>query len=375
MKTLGQIAKHLDAELQGDASVKVVRVVHPALVRGPEDLALVLSEDKLGLIKQNDVTNAVIPAGFGQVDIPNAVLVSRPRLAMARLLELFEKPAYSNEGIHPTAVIDATATIGQGASVGPHCWIGPNSVIGDGTRLICNVSIGADVRIGNDSLIHAGVFIGDRCQIGNHVIIQPNATIGGDGFSFVTPERGSVESVRPKKKTEVTSFNNEIVRVNSIGNVVIEDYVEIGAGSCVDRGTLGETRIGAGTKLDNLIQVGHNATIGKNCLIVALAGLGGSSTVGDRVVMGGQAGLPDHMSIGDDAIVWAQAGVVGNVPAKQAVGLTPAMPVRNCLERELHLKRLPGMYRQLKELQKAVASLEKELQDKVAELERVVNPS
>jgi UDP-3-O-[3-hydroxymyristoyl] glucosamine N-acyltransferase len=234
-------------------------------------------------------------------------------------------------------------------------------VIGAGCRLICNVSVGADVKIGDQSLIHAGVFIGDRCEIGNHVIIQPNATIGGDGFSFVTPEPGSVESVRPKKKTEVTSFNHEIVRVNSIGNVVIEDHVEIGACTCIDRGTLGETRIGRGSKLDNLIQIAHNVTIGQNCLIAGQVGLAGTSKLGDRVVMGGQSGVPDHMVVGDDAVIWSQAGVAANVPAKQAVGSSPAMPLRDFLEREIHIKRLPTMLRQLKELQKAVADLQKEL--------------
>ncbi|MBV8102460.1 MAG: UDP-3-O-(3-hydroxymyristoyl)glucosamine N-acyltransferase [Verrucomicrobia bacterium] len=361
MKTLGQIAKYLDGELRGNADIAITRVVHPALVRGPEDLALVLSGNVLELLKQNQVTNAVAPAELGPIDVPNFVLVPRPRLALARLLELFERPAYSIEGIHPSAVIDPTAKIGANTSIGPNCWIGPNTVIGTGCRLVSNVSIGADVKIGNQTLVHAGVFIGDRCEIGDHVIIQPNATIGADGFSFVTPERGSVESVRPNKKTEVTSFNHEIVRVNSIGNVVIEDHVEIGAGTCIDRGTLGETRIGSGTKLDNLIQVGHNASIGRNCLIVALSGLGGSSKVGDRVVMGGQSGLPDHMTVGDDAVIWAQAGVVGNVPAKQAVGSTPAVPMRDFLEREVQLKRLPTMQRQLKELQQAVADLQKKL--------------
>src|SRR6201985_2332491 len=361
MKTLGQIAKYLDGELCGNADIAITRVVHPALVRGPEDLALVLSGNVLELLKQNQVTNAVAPAELGPIDVPNFVLVPRPRLALARLLELFERPAYSIEGIHPSAVIDPTAKIGANTSVGPHCWIGPNTVIGTGCRLVSNVNIGAEVRIGNQTLVHAGVFIGDRCEIGDQVIIQPNATIGADGFSFVTPERGSVESVRPNKKTEVTSFNHEIVRVNSIGNVVIEDRVEIGAGTCIDRGTLGETRIGSGTKLDNLIQIGHNASIGRNRLIVALSGLGGSSKVGDRVVMGGQSGLPDHMTVGDDAVIWAQAGVVGNVPAKQAVGSTPAVPMRDFLEREVHLKRLPTMQRQLKELQKAVADLQKKL--------------
>ena len=361
MKTLGQIAKYLDGELRGNPDIAITRVVHPALVRGPEDLALVLSGNVLDLLKQNKVANAVVPAELGPVDVPNFVSVPRPRLALARLLELFERPAYSIEGIHPSAVIDATAKIGANTSIGPNCWVGPNTVIGSGTRLISNASVGADVQIGNDTLIHAGVFIGDRCEIGDWVIIQPNATIGADGFSFVTPERGSVESVRPNKKTEVTSFNTEIVRVNSIGNVVIEDYVEIGAGTCIDRGTLGETRIGRGTKLDNLIQVGHNATIGRNCLIVALAGLGGSSKVGDRVVMGGQAGLPDHMVVGDDAVIWAQAGVVGHVPAKQAVASTPAIPMREFLEREVQIRRLPSIQRQLKELQKAVEELQKEL--------------
>ncbi|MFY9988220.1 MAG: UDP-3-O-(3-hydroxymyristoyl)glucosamine N-acyltransferase [Chthoniobacterales bacterium] len=362
MKTLGQIAKYLDGELRGDTDVAITRVVHPALVRGPQDLALVLSGSVIELLKQNQVMNAVVPAELGPVDVPNFVLVPRPRLALARLLELFERPAYSTEGIHPSAVIDPTAKIGANTSIGPHCWIGPNTVIGTGCRLISNVSIGAEVSIGNQTLLHAGVFVGDRCEIGNHVIIQPNATVGGDGFSFVTPEPGSVESVRPNKKTEVTSFNYEIVRVNSIGNVVIEDHVEIGAGACIDRGTLGETRIGSGSKLDNLVQVGHNVTIGRNCLIAGLAGLAGSSKVGDRVVMGGQSGLPDHMAVGDDAVIWAQAGVAGNVPAKQAVGSTPAVPLREFLERQVQLKRLPTMQRQLKELQKAVEDLQKELQ-------------
>ena len=158
-------------------------------------------------------------------------------------------------------------------------------MIGDHSRLVSHVSVGAEVEIGENTLLHAGVCIGDRCQIGSRVIIQPNATIGGDGFAYVTPEPGSLESARATG--EVKSFNNELVRINSIGNVVIEDNVEIGAGTCVDRGTLGETRVGRGTKLDNLVQVGHNVTIGTNCLIIAQVGLAGSSKVGHRAVIGG----------------------------------------------------------------------------------------
>jgi len=203
------------------------------------------------------------------------------------------------------------------------------------------------------------VRISDRCRIGKRVIIQPNATIGGDGFAYVTPEPGSIESARATG--EVRSFNNELIRINSIGNVVIEDEVEIGAGTCIDRGTLGETRIGRGSKLDNLVQVGHNVTIGTNCLIVAQVGLGGSSKVGHRAVLGGQAGLPDHLTVGDDALVQAQAGITGHVPAKGIVIGSPAEAKRDFLRQQINIKRVPRILRELKDLQEQVAVLTEKL--------------
>ena len=165
-----------------------------------------------------------------------------------------------------------------------------------------------------------------------------------------------MEDVKAKK--QINNFNTEIVRINSIGNVIVEDDVEIGSGTCVDRGTMGETRIGRGSKLDNLIQVGHNASIGQNCLVVALVGLGGSSQLGDRVVMGGQSGLPDHMSVGDDSVVYAQSGISENIPPRNLVGGTPAVPLRDALRREMSAKRLPRMFQELKELKQRVAELE-----------------
>jgi len=175
MKTLGEIAKYVDGKLEGDPRIEISSIVHPALVRGPGDLALVLSANVLDLLKRDKVTSAIAPAELASLDVPNYILVSRPRLALARLLELFERPVYSAEGIHPSAVIDPTAKIGENVSVGPHCWVGPNSTIGMGTRLICNVSLGADVEIGEKALLHPGVSVGDRCKIGNRVIIQPGA--------------------------------------------------------------------------------------------------------------------------------------------------------------------------------------------------------
>lgn len=363
MKTLGEIAKYVDGELQGDPGVVITRILHPALVREPNDLALVLSANVLDFLKQNEATNAIAPANLKSIDVPNYILVSRPQMALARLLELFERPVYSEEGIHATAVIDPTAKIGEKVSIGPHCWVGPNSVIGAGTRLISNVSVGAEVEIGLKALLHPGVSVGDRCKIGNRVIIQPNVSIGGDGFSFVAAQSSNIEAARQKKElTEITNSNSETLRINSIGNVVIDDDVEIGAGTCIDRGTLGETKIGRGTKIDNLVQIGHNVTVGQNCLIVAQVGMGGSAKLGERVVLGGQAGIPDHFTIGDDAVVVAQSGVSGDVPPRQTVMGSPALPLREHLQQLMNFRRLSRLNQRVKELEKKIEELEKRLQ-------------
>jgi UDP-3-O-[3-hydroxymyristoyl] glucosamine N-acyltransferase len=346
MKTLGEIADFIGGEIRGDASVSVTRIVHPAIAQGDSDLAFVLSPKEASVLESGRIVNAVVPAGVEGLPTPNQIVVSRPRLVLAKLTQLFERPVYVAPGIHPWSVIDPTASIGENVCIGPFCWVGPHSLIGDACRLVCNVSIGADVTIGDRTLLHAGVRIGDRCEIGSRVVIQPNVTIGGDGFAFVTPEPGSVESVR--KTGEVRSFNNEIIRIHSLGSVVIEDDVEIGAGTCVDRGTLGETRIGRGSKLDNLIQVGHNASIGSNCLIVSQVGLGGSSKIGNRVVMGGQSGVPDHVTVGDDAVVHARSGITGHVPEKAAMIGIPALPLREFMDREVKMRRLPNLIKDLK---------------------------
>jgi UDP-3-O-[3-hydroxymyristoyl] glucosamine N-acyltransferase len=359
MKTLGEIARYVGGQLFGDPSVPIKRVVHPALVEDDTDLALVLSPSAASLLASGKISNAVLPEEIEVRLTPNQIVVKRPRLVLARLLELFERPVHVAPGVHPSAVIDSTATIGQNVSIGPFCWVGPSSQIADHCRLVAHVSIGANVTIGERTLLHAGVTIGDRCRIGNRVIVQPNAAIGGDGYAFVTPEPGSIESARATG--EVRAFNTELVRINSIGYVVIEDEVEIGAGTCIDRGGLGETRIGRGSKLDNLIQVGHNVTIGTNCLIVAQVGLGGSSKVGHRAVVGGQAGLPDHLTIGDDALVHPQAGITNHIPAKSIVIGTPAEPKRRFLEQQVQIRRLPKIAKELKELKEQVAALTKKL--------------
>src|ERR1700719_661968 len=356
MRELGEIARFIEGEMRGDGSVSVGRVVHPAVAQGAGDLAFILSPTEASVMGSGKVITAEPPAGLENLPIPNQIVVSRPRLVLARLTELFERPVHVAPGIHPWTVVDPTASIGANASIGPFCRIGPNSRLGDHCKLVSNVNVGAEVTIGDHTLLHAGVCIGDRCEIGSRVIIQPNATIGGDGFAFVTRETGSVESVR--KTGEVRNFNTEIIRIHSLGNVVIEDDVEIVAGTCIDRGTLGETRIGHGSKLDNLIQVGHNTVVGSNCLIVSQVGLGGSSSVGNRVVIGGQSGLPDHVTVGDDAVIHARSGIIGPVAEKAAMIGIPAVPLRQFMDREVKMRRLPNL---IKDLQRQVASLVEKL--------------
>ena len=171
-------------------------VVHPALVQDDFDLALVFSPGAASILASGKISNAVLPEEMEGRLTPNQIVVKRPRLVLAKLLELFDRPVHVAPGVHPSAVIDSSATIGLNVSIGPFCWVGPGSKIADHCRLVAHVSIGADVTIGENTLLHAGVSIGDRCQIGNRVIIQANAAIGGDGFAYVTPEPGSIESAR-----------------------------------------------------------------------------------------------------------------------------------------------------------------------------------
>jgi UDP-3-O-[3-hydroxymyristoyl] glucosamine N-acyltransferase len=190
------------------------------------------------------------------------------------------------------------------------------------------------------------------------VIVQPNAVIGADGFSFVTPEKGSVESARETMRVEAQ--NLDIVRINSIGNVEIGDDAEIGAGTTVARGTLGATRIGRGTKIDNLVQVGHNCSIGANCLIAGNTGISGSVTIKDRVTLAGAVGIADHVTIGEDAVVAGGSGVAQDIPAREVWAGYPALPVNEARTLHIHFRRLPRILRDVVALYERVARLEKD---------------
>lgn len=355
-KTLEELAQLLDAEYVGNPVQEVRQVVHPLQAMGPEDLALILDAAIVSQIPAGALQTALVPSDVEVSTIPNQLKVKRPKVALAKLLDVFERPVTIPPGIHPSSVIDPTAVLGEGVTIGPLCWIGPNTVVGKGTRLVSHVSIGADAVIGEDCLFHAGVAIGDRVQIGSRVIVQSNASIGSDGFSYVTAEAGSVETA--KATGEIQSQNTEILRINSIGTVVLEDDVEIGANACVDRATLGETRIRRGSKIDNQVQVAHNVTMGENCLLAAQVGIAGSARIGDRVVMGGQAGIRDHITVGNDVVVVAKSGATSDVPDKTILIGLQGMPRKDFLRREVKYNKLLSVPEQLEALSKRISQLE-----------------
>ena len=226
----------------------------------------------------------------------------------------------------------------------------------DLTVVLDQVTIGADATVGKDCLFHPGVRVGERVRIGDRVILHMNAVIGSDGFSYVTPEISSIETA--KASGQVSAFNLKLERINSIGTVSIEDDVEIGACSTIDRSTVATTVIGRGTKIDNQVTVAHNSQMGAGCLVAGQTGIAGSVTIGRGVVMGGQVGIADHVTIGDGAILTAGAGIPGDVAPRSIMYGNPAMPRDQFGERYLNLGRLTRFYKKVAELEDRITKLE-----------------
>lgn len=358
--TMQALAEILGGQLIGDGAIPIARLAHPADVRGRGDLVLAMDKKLLPLLA-GGMARAAVVSGEARPEpglVEACIVVGRPRLAMAKLTNLFARPVPAIEGIHPSAVIEAGAKLGSGVSIGAQCYIGAGAVIGDNSVLHPQTYVGPGAVIGRDALIYPGVKIGAHVQIGARCIVHFNASLGADGFSFVTPEPGSVEQAKSGSSGIVTASNKELVRIASLGGVIIGDDVEIGATSCIDQGTIAPTRIGNGTKIDNQVQVGHNVTIGTNCLICGRVGIAGSATIGDRVVLGGAAGVADHVAIGDDAMVMGMSGVSGNVKSGTVVGGFPAHPRERMMENYFNIARLRRFFRKIEALTERLATLE-----------------
>lgn len=360
--TLEAIAAYVPgATVHGNGGLTVSDLCHPRMITAPDAMALILEQDALQLLSQGavNVKAAVVAEGITVPDglLEGYIVVARPRFALAFLLEVFEKPVHAHKGVHPTAVIEGSAEVHPSVSVGAYVYVGEQAKIGANTVLMPHVTVGAEAQLGERCLVHPGVRIGERVLIGNRVILQHNASIGADGFSYVTPEPGSVESAK-SSGGKVTGQNTAILRINSIGTVILEDDVEVGACATIDRSNLGATLIKKGTKIDNLVMIGHNNVVGENCMIVSQVGISGSCDIGNRVVIAGQAGLADHLKVGDDAIIMAKSGVMRDIEPKEVVVGIPALPRRETLQNVMYTGRLREMFQEIKALKKRLTELE-----------------
>jgi UDP-3-O-[3-hydroxymyristoyl] glucosamine N-acyltransferase len=277
---------------------------------------------------------------------------------LAALLDLFTKPVHAPPGIAPSAVIDPSAKIGATVSIGPLATVGPDADIGAGTIIMAQVTIGAAAKVGADCLFHPGARIGERVVIGDRAIVHHNASIGADGFSFVTPEVASHERAKHGGDT-ATARNRGIRRINSIGTVIIGNDVEIGASAAIDRANLGATTIGDGTKIDNHVQIAHNVTIGKDCLLSGQTGISGSVKIGDRVVMAGKSAVVDHVTIGDDVVVGGGSAVWRDVAPGQVMVGYPAVPRNEAFEREVNIGRLKRIIKDVTALKRRLTVMER----------------
>ncbi|OWY16890.1 UDP-3-O-(3-hydroxymyristoyl)glucosamine N-acyltransferase [Thioclava sp. JM3] len=357
-QTIEQIAKALEARAEGDLTIEVTGASEPAAA-GPDQIALAMSEKYAEGLQAGKARAALVWEGadWRAYGLEAAVFVTRPRLAMAGLSKAFDPGPSIASGVHPSCVIDPTAVIGADAAIGPFTIVGPDVRIGPGARIVGQVTIGEGARIGAEALIHAGVRIGAQVVIGDRFVCQPGAVIGSDGFSFVTPEPSGVEEIRQTLEQREEITEQKWTRIHSLGTVEIGDDVEIGANTCIDRGTVRATAIGSGSKLDNLVHIGHNVQVGEDCLLCGQVGVAGSTRIGHRVVLAGQCGVSDNITVGDDVIAAGGTNIYTNVPKGRTIWGSPAVKMETQLEINKSLRRLPRLFAQMAELRETVTKL------------------
>jgi len=355
--SVAEIAKAMGAEAEGDLDLRVRGAAEPAAA-GPDQLALAMDPKYGEGLKAGAALAAVLWPGadWRALGLKAAIFVTRPRLAMTGITRSFDPGPGIAEGIHPTAVIAPDAKIGAGAAIGPFAVIGARVRIGDGARIAAHVSVGEDSHMGDGALIHAGVRIGRHVRIGDRFICQPGAVIGSDGFSFVTPEKSGVEEIRQTLGHREEIRQQQWQRIHSLGGVEIGDDVEIGSNATIDAGTIRATRVGNGTKLDNLVHLGHNVIVGEDCLLCGQTGIAGSTRIGNRVVLAGQCGVSDNIFIGDDVIAGGGTKILSNAPAGRVLLGYPAIKMETHIDAWKNIRRLPRLFAQVAELRAIVTN-------------------
>jgi UDP-3-O-[3-hydroxymyristoyl] glucosamine N-acyltransferase len=342
--TIKQIAEALGAEAAGDLALEITTINEPQSASVGE-LALAMEESYSQALQKGSAKAAILWEGadWQTLGLKAAIFAPRSRYVLSGVTRFFEQDIAIEKGIHPSAIIDPSARIGINAAIGPFVVIGADVEIGESARIMSHCSIAKEARIGKDVLLYQGVRIGARVQIGAGFICQPNAVIGADGFSFVSPKAGAIEEAKKSGTISNAHAITGFARINSLGSVMIGDNVELGANSTIDRGTISNTTIGSGTKLDNMVHLGHNVTVGEHCLLCGQSGVAGSTVIGDRVVIGGQSAISDHITVGSDVIIAGKSGVSSNVPPKRLMMGNPAVKMEANIESYKAIRRLPRL--------------------------------
>jgi UDP-3-O-[3-hydroxymyristoyl] glucosamine N-acyltransferase len=344
--TLAELAAKVGGEVQGDGALRI-EGVGPLEEAGPSVLSF-FSNTRYRKAFEASRAGAVVVEPDAEVPAGRTVLRARNAyLAFARISTLFHPAARAVPEVAPGAAVHPSARVHPSAQVMPLASVGAGAEVGARTILHPGAHVGPGARVGEDCLLYQNVVVREGCVVGNRVILQPGCVIGSDGFGFAFDPEGEGNGPRHYK-------------VPQSGIVVVEDDVEIGANTCVDRATLGATRVGRGTKIDNLVQIAHNVALGPLCLVVAQVGIAGSTKVGMGVVAGGQVGMIGHLDIGDGAKFAAQSGVMADVPAGETWGGYPARPRAQWLRTSAALQRLPDALKELRELRAEVARLRAE---------------
>lgn len=338
--TAEEIARRLGGVLEGNGAQEIKGVAALDQAR-PDELSFLGNPRYSPLMKTTRASVVLVGESWKGETSAALIRVKSADAAFAQVAFWLARPAVTfTPGIHPTAVIAGGVTLGKGVTVGPHCVIEPGAVIGDNTVLVAQCYVGHYCEIGQNCLFYPQVTLREYTRVGNRVILHNGAVIGSDGFGYVK------ESGHWKK-------------IPQVGVVVLGDDVEIGANTAIDRARFGETRIGNGTKLDNLIQIAHNVTIGNDTAMAAQVGISGSAHIGSRVQVGGQVGIAGHIAVGDDTVIMAQSGVSKEVPPASVYFGSPAMPALEAKKLHAHLARLPELKKKITELEAKLSRLEK----------------
>jgi UDP-3-O-[3-hydroxymyristoyl] glucosamine N-acyltransferase len=341
--TLAELAARVGAEPEGDATLRIDGVA-PLEDAGPTQLSFFANKKYRRAFEASRAGAVVVDPGVAVPPGRTVLRATNAYLAFARISSVFHPPREARPEVSPAAAVHPSARVHPSAQVMPLASVGPGAQVGARTIVHPGAHVGEDARVGEDCLLYPGVVIRERCLVGDRVILQPGCVIGADGFGFAFDPDGEGRGPRHFK-------------VPQSGIVVVEDDVEIGANSCVDRATLGVTRIGRGTKIDNLVQIAHNVEIGPLCLLVSQVGIAGSTKLGMGVVAGGQVGIIGHLEIGAGARIGAQSGILGDVPAGETVSGTPAQPHARWLRNMAAAEHLAELRRELRELKKEVERL------------------